>query len=179
MRFEGSDVWNSNIKLIINWNQLMFIFCAKCELNISQALWRIFLASSSHVKRLMPMGFVHLYLRADSLIYNIFLFVLFSIKLILVDFHLVEMTLQGYFLFLKSVIWKVEIFHNFLDIVLTMLSHIDHFIQQSKDPFLILLQNISNSNHILAAVEQRVIKNEFQYFCKLSIAFTIFNLSRF
>ena len=60
-----------------------------------------------------------------------------------------------------------------------MLSHIDHFIQQSKDPFLILLQNISNSNHILAAVEQRVIKNEFQYFCKLSIAFTILNLSRF
>ena len=94
-------------------------------------------------------------------------------KLILSNIHLGQLLLKCYFLQLDRLIWKLQTFHNLLDIHLAVLSHIDHPIKQSIDSLLIVLQNIGDLDHIAAVVIEWVVKYEFQEVDELGIAFRL------
>ena len=98
-------------------------------------------------------------------------------KLILSNIHLGQLLLKCYFLQLDRLIWKLQTFHNLLDIHLAVLSHIDHPIEQGIDSLLIVLQNIGDLDHIAAVVIEWVVKYEFQEVDELGVAFRLFEFA--
>ena len=98
-------------------------------------------------------------------------------KLILSNIHPGQLLLKCYFLQLDRLIWKLQTFHNLLDIHLAVLSHIDHPIEQGIDSLLIVLQNIGDLDHIAAVVIEWVVKYEFQEVDELGVAFRLFEFA--
>ena len=98
-------------------------------------------------------------------------------KLILSNIHPGQLLLKCYFLQLDRLIWKLQTFHNLLDIHLAVLSHIDHPIEQGIDSLLIMLQNIGDLDHIAAVVIEWVVKYEFQEVDELGVAFRLFEFA--